>query len=181
MKKEHLENKVNSQITSNKIRIVNLSEWTDDSNDKVITNKDAKSLAREFETDLIEIAYNANEGSSICKLIDVDKFQYQLKKKQKEQKAAQKKVEMKEIKLGVDIAENDINTKHNQAVKFFAKGDIVKVSCQLKGRQKFMQTSKDNAQILLLKFAESLEDVAKVSQLPTWQGIRLIMILSPKK
>jgi translation initiation factor IF-3 len=145
----------------------------------VISLREALDLADENDTDLIEIAADRN-GVSICKLIDLDKYLYQEKKKAKALKASQKKSEQKEIKLGVDIAENDFSTKERHAREFLTKDDNVKVTLQLRGRRRDSQVIKDQAMALVLRFSESLSDVGKTSSMPVWQGPRLILQINPK-
>jgi translation initiation factor IF-3 len=182
---KRLNNKVNREIESKMVRIVNIKEWIDsddyddyDDIQDVMTTDRAIDLAENLETDLIEIA--TSKDTSICKLMAVDKFIYQEKKKAKLAKASRPKAEQKEIKLSVDIAENDFNTKERHAREFLTKGNYVKVSLQLKGRRQGSQVIRDNATALVLKFVDNLSDVGKTSSMPTWQGNKVFVQINPK-
>ena len=184
MKKDiKFSNRVNQEIKNSKIRIVNAKDFTDININEIESLKTALNIAEAIGTDLIEITENPKEGTSICKLMDIDKFKYQLKKKEKETKARKRETEskLKEIKIGVDIAENDFNTKLNQGKKFISKNCKLKLSCQLQGREKFMTASKEHAEMLLLKYADTINDIAKVAQMPQWQNSKVVMLIVPKK
>lgn len=178
-KKNFIENRINGQIDSEKIRLVSSTFYEVDEV-KVISRKEAFQLRDKLETDLIEIAYNEKEKSSVCKLIDRDKFAYQEKKREKERKQNQKTADLKEIKLGVDIAENDFNTKLNQAKKFLSKGDNVKISLQLKGRNKFTEFGHKKSEELVLSFANNLSDIGKIIAMPKWMNNKIFIQVNSK-
>ncbi len=138
--------------------------------------KDAMALADEMELDLVEISPTAKPP--VCKIIDYNKFLYEQKKKQKEMKAKAAKVSLKEIRMTPNIDDHDFNFKLNHAKKFLSDGDKVKVDVFFKGRSIIF---KDKGRYQLLKFADELEDYAKVERLPKMEGKRMIMILAPKK
>lgn len=138
--------------------------------------REALSMAQQQELDLVEISPTANPP--VCKIIDYKKFIYDRKKKQKEIKAKTQKVVVKEIRLGPHTDDHDFNFKLKHAEKFLAEGAKVKVDVFFKGRSIIYQ---DNGKIILLRFAQELEEFAKVEQLPKLEGKRMIMILSPKK
>jgi translation initiation factor IF-3 len=138
--------------------------------------KDALALADEMELDLVEISPTAKPP--VCKVIDYNKFLYEQKKKQKEMKAKAAKVSLKEIRLTPNIDDHDFNFKLNHAQKFLENSDKVKVDVFFKGRSIIF---KDKGKYQLLKFADELEDYAKVERLPKMEGKRMIMILAPKK
>jgi translation initiation factor IF-3 len=138
--------------------------------------KDALALADEKELDLVEISPTAKPP--VCKVIDYNKFLYEQKKKQKEMKAKAAKTTLKEIRLGPNTDEHDFNFKLKHAQKFLSDGDKVKVDVFFKGRTIIY---KDKGKYQLLKFADELEDYAKVERLPKMEGKRMIMILAPKK
>ncbi len=133
-------------------------------------------MAHEQELDLVEISPNADPP--VCKIIDYQKFLYQQKKKQKEMKAKAVKVIVKEIRFGPNTDEHDFNFKLRHAEKFLSEGAKVKAYVFFKGRSILF---KEQGEILLLKFATSLEDLGKVEQLPRLEGKRMIMFISPKK
>lgn len=138
--------------------------------------KDAMALADEMELDLVEISPTAKPP--VCKVIDYNKFLYEQKKKQKEMKAKAAKVSLKEIRMTPNTDDHDFNFKLNHAKKFLTDGDKVKVDVFFKGRSIIF---KDKGKYQLLKFADELEDYAKVERLPKMEGKRMIMILAPKK
>ena len=138
--------------------------------------REAQSMAKQQELDLVEISPTANPP--VCKIIDYKKFIYDRKKKQKEIKAKTQKVVVKEIRLGPHTDDHDFNFKLMHAEKFISEGAKVKVDVFFKGRSIIY---KDKGEIILLRFAQELEEIAKVEQLPKLEGKRMIMILSPKK
>ena len=138
--------------------------------------REAQSMATQQELDLVEISPTANPP--VCKIIDYKKFIYDRKKKQKEIKAKTQKVVVKEIRLGPHTDDHDFNFKLRHAEKFISEGAKVKVDVFFKGRSIIY---KDKGEIILLRFAQELEEIAKVEQLPKLEGKRMIMILSPKK
>lgn len=124
--------------------------------------------------DLVEISPNANPP--VCKVIDYQKFLYQQKKKQKEMKAKTTKVVVKEIRFGPNTEEHDFNFKLNHAKKFLSDGAKVKAYVFFKGRSIIY---KEHGEEILGRFAEELQDLAKVEQKPRLEGKRMIMILAP--
>ena len=138
--------------------------------------KEALDFARDQDLDLVEISPSANPP--VCKVIDYKKFLYDQKKKQKEIKAKSAKVVVKEIRLGPNTDDHDFNFKLNHAKKFLEDGAKVKVDVFFKGRSIIY---KDKGEIILLKFAQELEDYGKVERLPKLEGKRMIMIIAPKK
>lgn len=138
--------------------------------------RDALNKAEELELDLVEISPKANPP--VCKIMDYKKFLYEQKKKQKEIKAKTAKVVVKEIRLGPNTDEHDFNFKLNHAMKFIEEGAKVKVDVFFKGRS---IVYKDKGEYILLRFAQQLEEIAKVEQLPKLEGKRMIMMLAPKK
>jgi translation initiation factor IF-3 len=126
--------------------------------------------------DLVEISPNAKPP--VCKIIDYKKFLFEQKKRQKELKAKQTKVVVKEIRMGPNTEEHDFNFKLNHAKSFLEDGAKVKAYVFFKGRTIVF---KDRGEILLLKFAQELEDYGSVEQLPRLEGKKMIMMINPKK
>ncbi len=141
----------------------------------VVSTRDAIRMADELELDLVEISPNAEPP--VCKIIDYQKFLYQQKKKQKEIKANAAKIVTKEIRFGPNTDEHDYNFKLKHAENFIKEGSKVKAYVFFKGRQIVF---KEQGEILLLKFAQELEEIAKVDSMPKLEGKRMIMMLSPK-
>ena len=137
--------------------------------------KEAIEMARNQELDLVEISPSA--APPVCKVIDYKKFLYEQKKKKKEIKAKSAKVVVKEIRLGPNIDDHDFNFKLKHATKFLQEGAKVKVDVFFRGRSIIY---KDKGEIVLLRFAQELEDYGKVERMPKLEGKRMIMIITPK-
>jgi len=144
--------------------------------DGIFPVREAINMAKEQELDLVEISPTANPP--VCKVIDYKKFLFDRKKKQKEIKAKTVKVVVKEIRLGPHTDDHDFNFKLKHAEKFLQDGAKVKVDVFFKGRSIIY---KDKGEIILLRFAQELEEIGKVEQMPKLEGKRMIMILTPKK
>lgn len=129
-----------------------------------------------MDLDLVEISPNA--APPVCKIIDYKKFLYDQKKRQKELKAKQIKVVVKEIRFGPNTDDHDFNFKLNHAKKFLEDGSKVKAYVFFKGRSIVF---KDRGEILLLKFAQELEEFGVVEQMPKLEGKKMIMMIQPKK
>ena len=128
-----------------------------------------------MDLDLVLISDKADPP--VCRVIDYQKFLYQQKKKQKEIRANAQKVVVKEIRFGPNTDEHDYNFKLKHAEKFLTDGAKVKAFVFFKGRTILF---KEKGEILLLRFAQDLEDFGKVEQLPKLEGKRMIMFISPK-
>ncbi len=136
----------------------------------------ALRMAQEKQLDLVEISPTADPP--VCRIIDYKKFLYDLKKKQKEIKAKQAVIEMKEIRFGPNTDEHDLNFKLKHARRFLEEGHKVKAFVFFKGRTIVF---KERGEILLLKFAQELEDIGVVESMPKLEGKRMMMYLIPKK
>ncbi len=143
---------------------------------QVMSIQDALRLADTMEVDLVEISPSAEPP--VCKLVDYQKFLYQQKKKQKEIKAKTTKVVVKEIRFGPNTDDHDYNFKLKHAMKFLEEGAKVRAYVFFKGRSILF---KEQGEVLLLRFANDLEDFGKVDQLPRLEGKRMIVTFSPKK
>ncbi|MBR4998073.1 MAG: translation initiation factor IF-3 [Bacteroidaceae bacterium] len=173
MKKDNLkgQHRINEQIRAKEVRIVG-----DNIEPSVVSIHEALRLAEENEADLVEISPNA--VPPVCRIIDYSKFLYQLKKKQKELKAKQVKVEVKEIRFGPQTDDHDYNFKLKHAIEFLKDGDKVKAYVFFKGRSILF---KEQGEVLLLRFANDLEEYGKVDQMPVLEGKRMTIFISPKK
>jgi translation initiation factor IF-3 len=165
------QHRINEQIRAKEVRIVG-----DDIESAVYPIAQALKLAEEHGADLVEISPNA--VPPVCRIIDYSKFLYQLKKRAKEQKAKQVKVNVKEIRFGPQTDEHDYNFKLKHAIGFLQDGDKVKAYVFFKGRSILF---KEQGEVLLLRFANDLEEYAKVEQMPLLEGKRMTISLSPKK
>ncbi|MGA0042363.1 MAG: translation initiation factor IF-3 [Flavobacteriaceae bacterium] len=136
----------------------------------------AKELAKELESDLVEISPKANPP--VCKIMDYKKFLYEQKKREKVLKAKTSKVVIKEIRFGPQTDEHDYAFKKKHAEKFLQEGVKLKAFVFFKGRSIIY---KEQGQILLLRLAQDLEAYGKVEQMPMQEGKRMIMYIAPKK
>ena len=132
--------------------------------------------ARQKGVDLVEISPNAQPP--VCRLIDYSKFLYQQKKRAKEMKAKQVKVEVKEIRFGPQTGENDYNFKLKHAKEFLTDGNKVRAYVFFRGRSILF---KEQGEVLLLRFANDLEEYGKVEQLPQLEGKKMAIFIAPKK
>ncbi len=143
---------------------------------KIVPVREAIALAESFSLDLVEISPTANPP--VCRILDYKKFLFELKKKQKEIKAKSAKIVVKEIRLGPNTDDHDFDFKLKHAMKFLEEGSKVKVDVFFRGRS---IVYKDQGELILLKFAQALEDYGKVENLPKLEGKRMIMMVAPKK
>ena len=169
--KNKFQYRINEQIRVREVRIVG-----EDIESTVMPTRQSLQLAEEKGVDLVEISPNAQPP--VCRLIEYSKFIYQQKKKQKEMKAKQVKIELKEIRFGPQTAEADYNFKLKHAVEFLNDGNKVKAYVFFKGRSIVF---KEQGEVLLLRFANDLEEIAKVESMPVLEGKRMSIILAPKK
>jgi len=137
---------------------------------------EALRMATDMDLTLVEISPNANPP--VAKIIDFQKFIFEQKKKQKELKSKQQKVVIKEIRFGPNIDEHDFNFKLDHAQKFLEAGAKVKVFVFFRGRT---IVYKDQGKIKLLEFAQALEEIGKVEQMPKLEGKRMTMFIAPIK
>ena len=172
MKKDNLKDqyRVNGQIHVREVRVVS------DGGSEVMPTRKALDLARQQELDLVEISPNAQPP--VCRIIDYSKFLYQQKKRQKEMKQKQVKVEVKEIRFGPQTDDHDYQFKLKHAKEFLEEGNKVRAYMFFRGRSILF---KDQGEVLLLRFANDLEEVAKVEQLPKLEGKKMFLFLAPKK
>ena len=173
MKKDNLKDqyRVNEKIRAREVRVVG-----DNVEQGVFSTSEALKMARSQDLDLIEISPNA--VPPVCRISDYQKFIYQQKKRQKEQKAKSVKIVVKEIRFGPQTDDHDYNFKLKHARSFLDEGAKVKAYVFFKGRSILF---KEQGEVLLLRFANDLEDYAKVESLPSLEGKKMIIMLAPKK
>ena len=162
--------RINEQIRVREVRIVG------DNGSSVVPTRDALNMAHDQGVDLVEISPNANPP--VCRLIDYSKFLYQQKKRQKEMKAKQVKVEVKEIRFGPQTDEHDYQFKLKHAKEFLTEGNKVRAYVFFRGRSILF---KEQGEVLLLRFANDLEEVGKVEGMPSLEGKKMFLYLAPKK
>lgn len=162
--------RINERITAQRVRVVGENIKVD-----VYPIQQAIRLAQDQGLDLVEISPNADPP--VCKVVDYSKFKYEQKKKQKEIKAKAVKVVVKEIRFGPNTEEHDFNFKVKHAENFLKEGSKVKATVTFFGRS---IVYKERGEILLLKFAQALEEFGKVEAMPRLEGKRMSMLLMPK-
>lgn len=163
---------INEQIRDKEVRLIGANG----EQLGIMSARDAQKHAMEAGLDLVKIAPTAKPP--VCKIIDYGKYKYELARKEKEAKKKQKTIEIKEVRLSPNIEENDLNTKVNNARKFLAKGNKVKVTLRFRGREMaHMQASKH----ILTEFAEILSDAAVVEKAPKVEGRSMTMFLTEKR
>jgi len=163
--------RTNDQIRVPEVRIVG-----DGIESRVLPTRQALQIAQSMEKDLVEISPNATPP--VCRIIDYSKFLYQQKKRMKEMKQKQVKVEIKEIRFGPQTGAADYNFKLKHAQEFLTEGNKVKAYVFFRGRTIIF---KEQGEVLLLRFANDLEEIAKLESMPKLEGKRMSVILAPKK
>ena len=163
--------RINERIRVREVRLVG-----DNVEQGVYPTSQALKIAEEQGLDLVEISPNA--APPVCRVIDYQKFLYQQKKRLKEQKAKSVKVVVKEIRFGPLTDDQDYDFKLKHAKGFLEEGAKVKAYVFFKGRSILF---KEQGEVLLLRFANDLEDYGKVEQMPLLEGKRMIIMLTPKK
>ena len=162
--------RVTEQIRVREVRIAGEGEST------VMSTRQALEMAREQGVDLVEISPNAQPP--VCRIIDYSKFLYQQKNRAKEMKQKQVKVDIKEIRFGPQTDEHDYQFKLKHAQEFLSEGNKVRAYVFFRGRSILF---KEQGEVLLLRFANDLEEYAKVEQLPKLDGKKMFLYLAPKK
>lgn len=162
---------VNERIHAREVRLVG-----DNVEQGIYPIEKARRIAAEQELDLIEISPNAEPP--VCRILDYQKFLYQQKKRQKEQKAKAAKVVVKEIRFGPQTDDHDYNFKLKHAIGFLKEGSKVKAYVFFRGRSILF---KEQGEVLLLRFANDLEEYGKVEMMPVLEGKRMTIMLTPIK
>jgi translation initiation factor IF-3 len=162
--------RINKYIVADPIRLVG-----DNVEQGIVALEDALKASVEQELDLVEVSPNAKPP--VCKVLDYRKFLYEQKKKAKELKATQTKSDIKEIRFGPNTDEHDVNFKLKHATKFIEEGHKVRAYVFFRGRSIVF---KERGELLLLQFAEKLQEVAKLEQMPKMEGKKMIIVLAPK-
>ncbi|MCF0190243.1 MAG: translation initiation factor IF-3 [Marinilabiliaceae bacterium] len=170
-RRDEPEHRINNKIRVPKVRLVGDNIEAPG----VYATAEALKIADALDLDLVEISPNAEPP--VCKILDYQKFLYQLKKKAKEMKAKAVKTVVKEIRFGPQTDDHDYEFKLRHAKEFLGEGSKVKAYVFFKGRSILF---KEQGEILLLRFANDLEEFARVDQMPRLEGKRMILMLTPK-
>ena len=164
-------NAINDEIRASEVRLVG-----DNVEQGIYPIEEALKIAEGLELDLILIAPQAEPP--VCRVMDYQKFKFQQRKHAKEQKAKSTKLVVKEIRFGPQTDEHDYNFKLKHAIGFLKEGAKVKSYVFFKGRSILF---KEQGEVLLLRFANDLEEYGKLDQMPVLEGKRMTIMLSPKK
>ncbi|WP_421938523.1 translation initiation factor IF-3 [Pedobacter sp.] len=169
-KKKEAEHKINQFITSTEVRLTgeNIEQG-------IYPLAEALKNAQDQGLDLVEISPNATPP--VCRIIDYSKFLYEQKKKQKEIKSKAKQTVIKDIRFGPNTDDHDFQFKLKHATSFLESGEKVRAYVHFKGRA---IVYKSQGEILLLKFAQALQELGKVELMPKMEGKRMFLTLAPK-
>lgn len=177
---EERPHKINMEIRAPEVRLVGLDAYKEElevpAEDGIYRTRDALSLSNELSKDLVLIAPNAEPP--VCRIVEYSKFRYEQKKREKANKAKQHTVVLKEIRFGPNTDDHDFNFKLRHAQKFLGEGNKLKAYVQFRGRNIIY---KDRGFDMLSRFAEELDDIAKIEMRPKMEGRRMIMIMAPRK
>ncbi len=162
---------VNEEILDSEVRLI--SEAGEQLG--IMSSEEALRIAEEHEMDLVKIAPNSNPP--VCRIMDYGKFRFEQTKKEKEAKKNQHVIDIKEIRMGPSIGENDFNTKLKNGMKFLSDGDRLKVSIRFRGRE---MAHTEIGEELLKDFAEKCAEIAVLDKAPKLEGRNMTIFLSPK-
>lgn len=141
----------------------------------IMTSRDALKLAADKNLDLVKIAPQA--VPPVCRIMDYGKFRFEQAKREKEAKKNQKIVEVKGIRLSLNIDVHDFDTKVNQAKRFMADGDKLKVALRFRGRE---MAHTQLGVTLMQRFAQACSEAGVMDKPPKMEGRSMVMFMSPK-
>ena len=163
--------RINEEIRAREVRVV-----ADEGEQLgIMSGRDALNLALERHMDLVEIAPNAKPP--VCRIMDYGKYRYEQQKRDKEARKKQKSFDIKEVKLRPGIEDHDFDVKFKNAVRFLEDGDKVKITIMFRGRE---LSHPELGEVLLIKMAKQLEDLAVIERAAKLEGKNMIMIVGPK-
>lgn len=162
---------INEEIRDKELRVIN----SDGTQLGIMALNNALNLAAEQNLDLVKIAPQAKPP--VCKIMDYGKYRFEQAKREKEARKNQKVIDVKEIRLSLNIDTHDFNTKLSHAKKFIASGNKVKVSIRFRGRE---MAHPEIGTEIMKRFGDSCEDVANVEKAAMLEGRSMIMFLAPK-
>lgn len=162
---------INEQIRDREIRVID----SDGTQLGIMPARKALELAEQKNLDLVKIAPQA--APPVCKIIDYGKYRFEQSKREKEQRRNQRVVEIKEVRLSLNIDTHDFETKKNHAVRFISEGNKVKASIRFRGRE---MGHPELGTEIMKRFAEAMGEVANVERQPKLEGRTMLMFLAPK-
>lgn len=162
---------INEEIRDKEVRVVS----NDDGVLGIMSAEEALKIAEERNLDLVKIAPQAKPP--VCKIMDYGKYRFEQSKREKEAKKNQRVIEIKEIRLSLNIDTHDFETKVNHAKKFLENGNKVKVSIRFKGRE---MAHPENGLVTMSKFSEACQEFSTVEKAAKLEGRSMLMFLVPK-
>lgn len=165
------EHQLNEEIRDAQVRLIG----ADGTQLGIVSSRDAFQKAADAGLDLVKIAPQAEPP--VCKIMDYGKFRFEQQKREKEARKNQHIVDIKEIKLGLNIDTHDFETKVSHALRFLQGGDKVKVSIRFKGREAIHP---EHGYALMTKFAEACSEKAVIEKPAKLEGRNMLMFLAVK-
>lgn len=162
---------INEEIREKELRVIG----SDGSQLGIMSSAQALRLAAEKNLDLVEIAPQAKPP--VCKIMDYGKYRFEQAKREKDNRKNQRVVDIKEVRLSLNIDTHDFNTKLNHALKFISKGDKVKVSIRFRGRE---MGHPELGYEIMRKFSQACAEAAVVEKPAKLEGRNMLMFLAPK-
>ena len=162
---------INEEIRGKELRVID----SDGAQLGILTSQQALALAEEKDLDLVMISPQAKPP--VCKIMDYGKYRFEQARREKEKRKNQKVVDIKEVRLSLNIDTHDFNTKLNHALRFLEKGDKVKVSIRFRGRE---MGHPELGTEIMKRFADACSEVAVVEKQPKLEGRSMLMFLAPK-
>ena len=162
---------INEQIRDKELRVID----ADGTQLGIMSLRQALEIAEQKNLDLVKIAPQANPP--VCKIIDYGKFRFEQAKREKEARKNQRVVEIKEVRLSLNIDTHDFETKRNHALRFISEGNKVKVSIRFRGRE---MGHPELGQEIMQRFADAMSEVANVEKPAKLEGRTMLMFLAPK-
>ncbi len=162
---------INEEIKDKEVRLVG----TQGEQLGIVAIAVAQNMAIEKNLDLVKIAPQA--VPPVCKIMDYGKFKFEQAKREKEARKNQKIIEIKEVRLSLNIDTNDFNTKVNRAVKFLTDGDKVKAALRFRGRE---MAHPELGAVIMQRFTDAVAEVGTVEKQPKMEGRSMVMFISPK-
>lgn len=165
------ETQINEEIRDREVRVID----SDGTQLGIMPIAEAMRLADEKNTDLVKIAPQAKPP--VCKIMDYGKYRFEQAKREKEAKKNQRVIEIKEVRLSLNIDTHDFETKANQAIKFLKSGNRVKVSIRFRGRE---MAHPENGLGTMSKFAEAVSEYGTVEKPAKLEGRSMLMFIAAK-
>ena len=166
-----MSHQINDEIRDREVRLISATG----EQLGIMSAREALARAEEADLDLVKISPTANPP--VCKLMDYGKYKFEQAKREKEARKNQKVIEIKEVRLSLNIDTNDFNTKANRAIKFLESGDKVKVSLRFRGREMAHPELGTN---IMKRFIDAVAAAGSVEKLPKMEGRSMIMFIAPK-